>query len=114
MRGSGTLPQRSPDIAHLDWSRLEQDLNTRGHAVLESLLSPEECRGLAGLYREGSIFRSKVVMARHGFGRGEYQYFAYPLPKLIQELRTALYRCLAPIANRWNSHLGVDVGYPPA
>jgi hypothetical protein len=109
-----TPPRRPADnLAHLDWSQLEQDLNTRGHAVLESLLSADDCRGLADLYPEASIFRSKVVMARHGFGRGEYQYFAYPLPRMIQDLRTALYRCLAPIANRWNTELGVEVGYPP-
>jgi hypothetical protein len=110
-----TLRQRPADhIADFDWSRVEQDLDDRGHSVLQALLSPEECQWLAGLYPEESLFRSTVVMARHGFGRGEYKYFGYPLPKLVQELRTALYGRLAPIANRWNAGLGLDVAYPPA
>jgi hypothetical protein len=98
----------------LDWDRAAQDLDAAGNAVLEGLLSPDECRSLAGLYPADDIFRSRIVMARHGFGRGEYKYFGYPLPEIIAGLRTALYSRLAPIANRWNEALGLDVRYPAA
>jgi uncharacterized protein len=98
----------------LDWNRAAQDLDAAGSAVLKGLLSPDECRSLAGLYPADDIFRSRVVMARHGFGRGEYKYFDYPLPEIIADLRTALYPRLAPIANRWNEALGLDVRYPAA
>jgi hypothetical protein len=98
----------------LDWDRAAQDLDAAGNAVLEGLLSPDECRSLAGLYPADDIFRSRVVMARHGFGRGEYKYFSYPLPEIIAGLRTALYPQLAPIANRWNEALGLGVRYPAA
>ncbi len=96
----------------LDWARPAEDLDARGSAVLEHLLSPDECQALAALYPEDSIFRSRIVMGRHGFGRGEYKYFSYPLPQIIEHLRTALYPRLAPIANRWNESLGIDVRYP--
>src|ERR1700680_3716452 len=79
---------------------------------MPKLLTPAQCRGIADLYEDGERFRSKVVMARHGFGRGEYQYFAYPLPDLVEELRGALYPQLAPIANRWNETMGIGVRYP--
>jgi hypothetical protein len=95
-----------------DWSRVEHDLDTRGSAVLERLLSREEGEELAALYQQDSIFRSRIVMGRHGFGRGEYKYFSYPLPDLIESLRTALYPRLAPTANRWNESMGIDVRYP--
>ena len=84
--------------------------------MLSGVLSPEECRALAslyaGLYANDSLFRSRVIMGRHGFGRGEYKYFSYPLPEIIQELRTALYRKLAPVANDWNLAMGIDIHYP--
>ena len=80
--------------------------------MLPGVLSPQECRALAGLYPEDDLFRSRVVMGRHGFGRGEYKYFNYPLPDIIQGLRTALYRRLAPVANQWNIAMGLDVRYP--
>jgi hypothetical protein len=96
-----------------DWARVAQDLDARGSAVLERLLSREECQELAALYPEESIFRSRIVMGRHGFGRGEYQYFSYPLPEIIQGLRTALYARLVPLANRWNESMEIDVRYPP-
>jgi uncharacterized protein len=89
-----------------------QDLDARGNAMLEGLLSPDECRGLAALYPLDAMFRSRVIMARHGFGRGEYKYFNYPLPDIIAGLRTALYPPLAPIANRWNEAMSIDVRYP--
>lgn len=96
----------------IDWGRVSQDLDAYGSAVVERLLSPEECRGLIALYPVEDLFRSRVVMARHGFGRGEYKYFQYPLPDTIAGLRTAVYPRLAPIANRWNGAMGMDVPYP--
>jgi hypothetical protein len=100
-------------VAGLDWPQVERDLDAYGNAILEGLLTPEECATLAGLYADQARFRSRVVMARHGFGRGEYQYFAYPLPELVAGLRTALYPPLALVANRWNEALRIDVRYPP-
>jgi hypothetical protein len=99
-------------IRAFDWRRVGQDLDGYGSAVLEGLLSPDECQALAALYPLDAMFRSRVVMARHGFGRGEYKYFNYPLPDLIGRLRTALYPPLAPIANRWNEAMNIDVHYP--
>jgi hypothetical protein len=99
-------------IAALDWGRIGADLDGVGHGVLATVLTPPECAALAASYPEDAQFRSRVVMARHGFGRGEYKYFAYPLPPLIQELRTALYRPLAAIANGLNARMGVPVRYP--
>jgi len=99
-------------VGSLDWPQIVRDLDERGSALLQGLLSTEECRALAALYPDESIFRSRVVMARHGFGRGEYKYFAYPLPSLIQGLRTALYSRLVPVANRWNTAMGIQVQYP--
>jgi hypothetical protein len=96
----------------IDWQATAADLDSQGWAVLPQLLAPAECLQIAGLYEGGGRFRSKVVMARHGFGRGEYQYFAYPLPDLIEGLRGALYGHLAPIANRWNAAMGVDGRFP--
>jgi len=114
---SATISSAEEPLARtraLDWDRAAQDLDAAGNAVLEGLLSPEECRSLAGSYPVDDIFRSRVVMAQHGFGRGEYKYFRYPLPEIIAGLRTALYPPLAPIANRWNEALGLDVRYPAA
>lgn len=96
----------------LDWDRISGDLDARGSAVLDRLLTAKQCEALAGLYPEDGLFRSRVVMGRHGFGRGEYKYFHYPLPELIADLRTALYPRLAPIANRWNIAMGIEVQYP--
>jgi hypothetical protein len=98
--------------AALDWPRIFKDLDAQGCAMIERLLSPDECRSVAELYPEDERFRSRVVMARHGFGRGEYKYFAYPLPDLIAGLRTALYPHLAEVANRWNEAMRIDVRYP--
>jgi hypothetical protein len=99
-------------LSAYDWAGIAKDLDTRGYAMLEALLSPTECRALTGLYTDDQRFRSRVVMARHGFGRGEYRYFAYPLPEQVDDLRTAAYPLLAPIANRWNTSMGIDVRYP--
>jgi uncharacterized protein len=96
----------------LAWSRVAEDLDAHGCAVIERLLSPDECRSMAELYPEDDRFRSRVVMARHGFGRGEYKYFAYPLPEPVAGLRAALYPHLAGIANRWNEAMGVGARYP--
>jgi uncharacterized protein len=104
-----TIPDRLSSIA---WERVEADLNEYGGAVLEQLLGPEECEAPRAMYPDDAAFRSRVVMARHGFGRGEYKYFQYPLPGLVEELRTNLYPRLAPIANRWNEALRIDLRYP--
>ncbi len=96
----------------LDWERVRKDLNEQGSAILSNVLSAKECRALASLYPDDALFRSRIVMARHGFGRGEYKYFSYPLPDAVQGLRTALYRRLAPVANQWNRTMGMDVRYP--
>jgi hypothetical protein len=96
----------------IDWHRIEADLDARGNAVVDALLDPERCRDLAARYADERLFRKRVVMERHGFGRGEYQYFRYPLPPLVAELRESLYPRLAPIANRWNESMRIDVRYP--
>ncbi len=115
MSAVGGAPEAATEcLAAQDWTRVGADLDGFGAAVLPGLLGPEECESLAGLYPEEGPFRSRIVMARHGFGRGEYKYFAYPLPDPIGTLRGALYRRLAPIANRWNESLGVAVQYPAA
>jgi hypothetical protein len=102
----------SERIRALDWTHIAHDLDDQGSAALEHLISPDECRAVAALYRNDDLFRSRIVMARHGFGRGEYKYFSYPLPDIIADLRTALYPHLAPIANRWHAAMGLDVRYP--
>jgi hypothetical protein len=105
-------PRAEARVEAIDWATVIADLDGQGWGIIPQLLTSAECKQIAGLYAVGERFRSKVVMARYGFGRGEYQYFAYPLPDLIDGLRTALYPCLAPIANRWNGAMGVDVRYP--
>jgi hypothetical protein len=106
----------APDIearlAALDWARVTRSLEDEGCATLPALLSPRECAELAALYDVEGRFRSRVVMARHGFGRGEYKYFAYPLPEIVAALRAALYPPLAALANRWNEQLGLAQRYP--
>lgn len=99
-------------VSALDWARIAADLDARGCAVIGPLLLPDECAALAALYPADAPFRSRVVMARHGFGRGEYKYFAYPLPEPIAALRTALYPPLAEIANRWNAAMTIATRYP--
>jgi hypothetical protein len=99
-------------LPSIDWSNVVEELDAHGCAVTRGLLSPDECEGLTALYPSETPFRSRIVMARHGFGRGEYKYFSYPLPDLIEGLRTALYPFLADIANRWNEALGDAVRYP--
>jgi hypothetical protein len=99
-------------VAAADWDRIAADLDAQGSAVVEQLLDARECDALAALYADGTRFRSRVVMARHGFGSGEYQYFAYPLPGLVAGLREALYPRLAPIANHWQAAMGLDARFP--
>jgi len=96
----------------IDWNRISSELDAQGCAVIDGLLSPQQCLALAALYPDDSRFRSRVVMGRHGFGRGEYKYFAYPLPEPIAELRPALYAPLCEVANRWNETMGIDIRYP--
>jgi hypothetical protein len=100
------------NLADHDWSAVAEALDTRGWAVLPKLLDASACDAATGLYDERERFRSEVIMARHGFGRGAYRYFAYPLPPLVQELRTALYPRLAPIANRWHERMGLPARFP--
>jgi len=100
-------------VAAIRWERVFADLDARGFAVLEKVLDGAECRAIAGLYDDGSRFRSRVVMARHGFGRGEYQYFRDPLPEIVAALRLSLYPRLAPLANRWNESMRIEVRFPP-
>jgi hypothetical protein len=97
----------------IDWTSVEAELDERGCAVLPSLLGPAACAGLAAAYDRDEPFRSRVVMARHGYGQGEYRYFAYPLPGPVQALRDGLYPPLARIANRWAAALGRGGAFPP-
>jgi uncharacterized protein len=115
-RSQATARKREDTIVSrvegLDWAAMTADLDAHGCAVTGPLLTGDECAALAESYPQDKLFRSRVIMARHGFGRGEYKYFAYPLPETIQELRTALYPRLADIANRWNEAMGVAVRFP--
>jgi uncharacterized protein len=99
-------------VGRLDWTAIPAHLDAHGWAMCPNLLTATECAAIARLYDDDGRFRSRVVMARHGFGRGEYKYFAYPLPDAIAELRTSLYPRLVPIANRWNESMGIGVRYP--
>jgi hypothetical protein len=99
-------------VEAIDWMQASRDLDAQGCAVLKGLLSPDECSALAALYPDDAHFRSRVVMGRHGFGRGEYKYFSYPLPDVIAELRPALYAQLHGVANRWNEAMGIEIRYP--
>lgn len=99
-------------VASMDWGRITAELDANGSAVIESLLEPSECASTAALWDSEQCFRSRVVMARHNFGRGEYRYFGYPLPDLVSGLRSALYPHLAPIANEWCERMSAAVRYP--
>jgi uncharacterized protein len=112
-RASAPVPAAfAARIAALDWTNIAGELDAHGCATTGPLLSPEQCAALTESYAADTLFRSRVVMARHGFGRGEYKYFAYPLPDLVAELRDALYPPLAVIANRWNEAMAVALRYP--
>src|SRR5678816_3023295 len=97
----------------IGWDSVYRELEAEGTAIIKGLLAHDDCGEVRDLYQDEKIFRSQVVMERHGFGRGEYRYFSYPLPDLITTLRTSLYPHLVPIANRWNEAMGIDVRYPP-
>ena len=99
-------------IAPLDWSGTGDGLDARGSATTGPVLTPEECASLVALYDRDDAFRSRIVMARHGFGSGEYKYLAYPLPPMIAGLRRSLYSRLAPIASRWMARMGLDTSFP--
>jgi hypothetical protein len=101
-----------PELNSVDWTAAETQMDAFGCAILRNVLSQSECEALADSYPEDTVFRKRIVMARHGFGQGEYKYFSYPLPGIIQGLREALYPPLAGIANRWNEHMGIDIRYP--
>jgi hypothetical protein len=96
----------------LDWTRIAGELDAQGSATIPALLAPDECDSLVKRYDVDGLYRSRVVMGRHGFGRGEYKYYRYPLPDLVGELRAAIYPHLAPVANRWSQAMRLDVGYP--
>lgn len=112
MNAASTARRAADRAATVDWAAVAADLDAQGWAILPGLLSADECDGVTGLYDESGRFRSRIVMAQHGFGRGEYQYFAYPLPPLVEDLRTSLYKQLAPIANRWHERMGIKVRFP--
>lgn len=104
----------SESIASIDWLATASDLNAYGNAILKGLLAPEECDSLSKLYQLDDMFRGRVVMARHGFGRGEYKYFKYPLPGFVDSFRSSAYEKLVPVANEWNRRMGVAVQFPPS
>lgn len=113
-----TTQQEEPSIRTridaLDWSQIGRDLDAFGCGAIRPLIPQADCDQLAALYSQEDRFRSRIDMRRHGFGSGEYKYFAYPLPATVEALRTALYPHLAPIANRWNAAMGIDIRYPAA
>ena len=116
MKGTARTLRSAADIAArvdaIDWAQATAELDAQGCAVLKGLLTPDECGMLAAMYPDDGRFRSRVVMGRHGFGRGEYKYFSYPLPDPVAELRLALYARLVDLANRWNGAMGIDIRYP--
>jgi len=105
-------PDTGARLQACDWAGIGDELDAHGCGMLEALLSPQECAKLASMYADDERFRSRVVMGRHGFGRGEYRYFDYPLPELVAGLRGAVYPRLAPIANRWNASMELPARYP--
>jgi len=118
MKGAAAkLPTKaSVDIAKrvdaVDWPRIVADLDAQGWAMVEKLLGPDECEEAIALYGDEAAFRSRIVMARHGFGQGEYKYFEYPLPAIVAKLRNSIYPHLAPIANQWHEAMGLEARFP--
>ncbi len=115
--GESTSPVALPTtmlerVNAIDWVRVSNDLDAQGSAVTEGLLPSKECERLAMLYSRAELFRRRIVMSHHHFGRGEYQYFRYPLPDFIEHLRNVIYPHLVPIANRWNTAMGIEVRFP--
>lgn len=107
------VPSVEARVEAYDWEAISGQLNGFGCGVLEKLLSADECRQISALYSHEQHFRSHIHMARHGFGKGEYRYFKYPLPDLLGGLRTELYPRLAAVANQWNDRMGIEAQYPP-
>jgi hypothetical protein len=111
-----TATKASTDIGKradsVDWSRISADLDAQGFAMIENLLRPGECDAIVKLYDHEAVFRSRIAMARHGFGQGEYKYFGYPLPDIVAKLRTAIYPHLASIANEWHEAMGMKARFP--
>jgi hypothetical protein len=101
-------------VASLDWARIERDLDAQGYATTGAILRAAECAAMIALYPDRERFRSRVVMERHNYGVGEYKYFARPMPALVEDLRVAMYRHLAPTANRWAERMRSSDSYPPA
>jgi hypothetical protein len=119
MTVTSVLASDATSDAHLDerieandWSTITAELDAQGWAIINNVLDANQCRAIAGLYDDDRQFRSHVVMARHGFGQGEYRYFSYPLPRIIADLRSILYKRLAAQANRWNEAMGHTARYP--
>jgi hypothetical protein len=110
---AGAVDCLTDRVAGLDWPALHDALHARGWATTAALLTAAECAALSGTYAQTAPFRSRVVMARHGFGQGEYKYFAYPLPTAVESLRQSLYPQLAPVANAWHAALGIASRFPP-
>jgi len=111
---SKTIPAQTltDRVDNFDWQQISRELDQQGNGLLKGLLTSKECDALSALYPEEEHFRSRIVMERFSFGRGEYKYFIYPLPGVVSEVRSALYPHLEPIANRWNELMGIDVRYP--
>ncbi|SFI75417.1 2OG-Fe(II) oxygenase [Bradyrhizobium sp. Gha] len=107
-----SVPDLVSHVEALDWPQITAELDSHGCAILKGLLTPDQCRAVAALYPDDAHFRSRIVMGRHGFGRGEYKYFSYPLPDIIAQLRPALYAHLQGVANSWNEAMGIDIRYP--
>ena len=99
-------------VASLDWTGIGTQLDSFGCATTGPLLTPDECEAISSRYGADGIYRSRVIMGRHGFGRGEYKYFSYPLPGTVAALRASLYPALADVANRWNTQIGIDQRFP--
>jgi uncharacterized protein len=112
MSRPATIDSITERIEAVDWRRVSRDVDAEGNAVIKNVLTSDECDEVCTLYDRDELFRSKVVMERHGFGRGEYRYFRYPLPELIKDLRTEIYPRLATIANRWNEAMGIHINFP--
>jgi hypothetical protein len=108
----GTRATEMHEIVHAPWGQIEGELDARGFSVMRGVLSVDSCASLRALYVQQELFRKRIEMQRHGYGRGEYQYFRYPLPPLVQSLRALLYARLVPLANRWNGALRREVRYP--
>ncbi len=112
-QSAGTPDAVAKRIDAIDWQRVSSELDRYGCAMLPGLLHANECDRLTALYSRDDLYRSRIVMARHGFGRGEYKYFAYPLPEIVGALRTSMYPQLVSVANRWSEVMRIDARFPP-